>query len=152
MLNGLLLGDDDKVANWAFSTFGFYPTRVDRALGIIDSNKALVGAILFQNYNGTNVELSYYGPHTLTPGIVKAIAKVAIVEFNAARVTVVTSKKNKRLMRVLQRFGFKLEGAQRRYYGHRDCARHVGVRFVMFREEIDKIARINTILPEQNKV
>ena len=149
MANGLLIGDDERVAAWAFAAFQRYPTKVDRCLGIVGPDKNLIGAILLQNFNGTNIELSYYGPRTLSLGIVRAIGKIVSLEFNAARLTVVTSKKNKRLMRALQRLGFHLEGAQRRYFGHRDCSRNVGVRFVLFREEIDRIARIESVLPEQ---
>ena len=149
MANGLLLGDDARVAAWAFDVFQRYPTVVNRALGVLDHNKNLVGAILLQNFNGTNIELSYYGPRTLSAGIARSIAKIVALEFNAARCTVVTSKKNKRLMRVLQRFGFCLEGSQRCYFGHRDCSRNTGIRFVLFRDKIDKMARIETVMPEQ---
>ena len=149
MANGLLIGEDSKIADWASSTFQRYPTRVDRALGIVGPDKKLIGAILLQNFNGVNIELSYYGPRTLSLGIVRAIGRIIVLEFNAARLTVVTTKKNKRLMRALQRFGFRLEGAQRRYFGHRDCSRNVGIRFVLFREEMNKILRIEAVLPEQ---
>lgn len=148
---GLLIGKDELVAAWAFAKWGLHPTKVDRGLGIVTKDGNIRGAILLQNYNGSNIELSYYGPRTLSSGIVRSIARLVVSEFNASRLTVVTSKKNRRLMRSLQRFGFRLEGAQRRYYGHKDCARTVGVRFVMFREDIDKIARLGIIQPEQNK-
>jgi RimJ/RimL family protein N-acetyltransferase len=151
MPNGLIIGEDEKVAAWAFSSFSLTKTHVDRAFGIVDVTPKIVGAVLFQNFNGTNVELSYYGPRTLSSGIVRAIARVVSLEFNAARVTVITSKKNKRLMRGLQRLGFRLEGSQRRYFGKRDCARSTGVRFVMFREEVDRIAKI-LISPVANQV
>lgn len=151
MANGLLIGKDELVAAWAFAKWGLHPTKVDRGFGVVTKDGIIRGAILLQNFNGTNIELSYYGPRTLSLGIVRSIARVIVAEFNAARVTVVTSKKNRRLMRSLQRWGFRLEGAQRRYYGHRDCARSTGVRFVMFREEIDKIAQFKTTRPEQNK-
>lgn len=151
MANGLLIGKDELVAAWAFAKWGLHPTKIDRGLGIVAKDGTIRGAILLQNFNGVNIELSYYGPRTLSMGIVRSIARLIVLEFNAARVTVVTSKKNRRLMRSLQRFGFRLEGAQRRYYGHKDCTRSVGVRFVMFREEIDKIARLKTTQPEQNK-
>ena len=142
MPNGLIIGEDEKVAAWAFSSFSLIPTHINMGLGIVDASPKLVGAVLFQNFNGTNIELSYYGPRTLSPGIVRTIARIVSLEFNAARVTVITSKKNKRLMRALQRFGFRLEGSQRRYFGKRDCSRSTGVRFVMFREEVDKIAKL----------
>src|SRR6202790_4989427 len=118
MANGLLLGENERVAAWAFETFGYFPTPVNMAIGIIHPEKGLVGAILLQNFNGTNLELSYYGANTVTAGIVKTIAKIVIHEFNASRLTVVTSKRNHRIIKALPRFGFRLEGAQRRFYGH----------------------------------
>jgi RimJ/RimL family protein N-acetyltransferase len=140
MAIGLLIGSDQEVSTWCFATFRLFPMRVDRALGIMNDDR-LVGAILLQNYNGSNIELSYYGPRTLTLGLARSIAKIVIAEFDAARATVITSKKNKRLTRALSKFGFKLEGIQRCYYGPSDCNRNTGVRFVLFRDGIEKIAK-----------
>jgi RimJ/RimL family protein N-acetyltransferase len=137
---GLVIGEDSIVAQWAFSAFHLYPTPFNRALGIVNKDKIVIGAILLQNFNGANVELSYYGPRTLSVGIARAIARLVMGEFSASRVTVVTSKRNRRLMQSLSRFGFKLEGIQRCYYGHEDNKKNTGVRFVMFREQIAKIA------------
>lgn len=151
MPSGLMIGDDLAVAAWTFQTFKLYPTMINRAFGLVRDGK-LVGSILLQNFNGVNVELSYYGPMTLSLGIVRSIAKVVLTEFNAARVTVVTSKKNKRLMKSIQRMGFKLEGTQRCYFGARDCARSTGVRFVLFRERIEKIAGVRVPVPNTPQV
>ena len=114
---------------------------VDAAIGIVEPDGRLVGAGLYQNWNGSNLEGSYYGKKTLTPGIVRALIKGALA-FDPSRLTVVTSKKNRKLIRALQRIGFCLEGAQHRYYGKRDCPRNTGVRLVMFRETMDRIAGI----------
>ena len=151
MSYGLLLGDDEKVAEWTYSKYRLYPVHVDKALGLISKDKVLVGAVLLQNYNGINIGLSYYGPWTLSVGIVRLIARIVTVEFNVARVTLVVPKKNKRLMRSVQRFGFRLEGTQRCFYGHRDCPRNTGVRFVMFRERLDKYAGLNKPILEQKQ-
>ena len=88
-----------------------------------------------------NINISGLGviPAKLDNGIVRALIRGAQA-FGPSRLTVVTAKKNRRLIRALQRIGFRLEGTQRCYYGHRDCARNTGVRLVMFREEIDRIA------------
>lgn len=115
--------------------------HVDRALGIVDPERGLVGAVLLQGWNGTGVELSYYGQHTLTPGIVRGIARVVAGEFRAVRLTAVTSKRNRGVIKFMQRIGFRIEGSQRRYFGDRDCDKHTGVRLVMFRERIAEIAR-----------
>lgn len=140
MPHGLLIGDDLQVASWAFSNFKLFPTPFNVALGIMGKDGTVVGAALLQNFNGVNVELSYYGPNTLTPGIARSIARVVIGKLDAQRITVVTSKRNRRLMQSLLKFGFKLEGVQKRYYGAEDNKRNTGVRFVMFREDIARIA------------
>ncbi len=142
MTSTLLIGEDAAVSEWAFKTFNLYKTPVNRAIGIISPNGKIIGAILWQNYNGSNVELSYYGPKTWTLGILRTIMKITAVYFNASRLTAVTSKRNKKLMRGMIKLGWKLEGVQRCYYGDRDITRNTGVRFVMFRDRINYIARL----------
>ena len=140
MANGLVVGDDARVAAWTYAAFKLFPVPVIKALGVVNEDGFLVGGILFQNYNGVNVNLSYYGPGTVSGGIVRAISRICISELHVARLTIIVPKKNKRLLRSVQRFGFRLEGVQRRFYGHRDCARNTGVRFVMFSEHLNKLA------------
>jgi RimJ/RimL family protein N-acetyltransferase len=139
-VNGLLIGSDEAVAAWTFSTFNLTPMLVNKAIGIVNDKGQIIGAALFQDFNGYNVELGYYGPKTVSLGISRALARMALCIFNVSRVTVVTSKKNKKLMRGLLKFGFKLEGAQRCYYGQEDINRNTGVRFVMFRTRLQEIA------------
>ena len=151
MSYGLVINDDQRVAAWVYATYQTFPLPVNRALGIVETDGALVGGILLQNYNGSNIELSYYGPWTLTVGIVRTIARIVALEFNAGRATIITSKKNRRLMRSLQRAGWRLEGTQRCFYGIKDCNRNTGVRFVMFREQIDKLARLTPTVAQENQ-
>jgi RimJ/RimL family protein N-acetyltransferase len=138
---GLLFGSDEEVATRIFAQYG-QRHKIDNALGII-SNKEMTGAVLFHNWNGHNIEVSYYGRGTLTAGILRMIARYIIYTFDPTRVTVVTAKRNKRLVRSLQRLGFKLEGSQHCYYGKNDCARNTAIRFVMFRERVDQIALLS---------
>ncbi len=149
-MHGLLHGADEMVAKWAFEVHQLHPTAVDLAVGVVAIDRSeerqapsLVGAVLFQSYNGTNVEISYYGRRTLSPGIIRAIARIALEHFRAARVTVVTARRNKRLIRALTRLGFALEGHMHRYYGPNDTPRNTGVRLVMFRDRIEQIARLS---------
>jgi hypothetical protein len=141
MAYGLLIGEDELVALWAFETFKIYKAPVNQAIGIVTTEGKIVGAAIFQNFNGSNVELSYYGPKTLTLGIVRALAKATIATFNASRLTVVTSQRNRLFMRGLQKIGFKLEGHQRCYYGREDNKRNNGIRFVLFRDGLEKLSK-----------
>ena len=140
-MRGLLVGEDHRVADWAFKSFNLFPSQYNHAIGVIEPTGKLVGAILFQCFNGNNVELSYYGRQTMSPGIIRAIARLVTVGMNVSRLTAVTSKRNKKMVLAMQRLGFRFECAQRCYYGHRDTTRNTGIRLVMFRDRLDQIAR-----------
>lgn len=141
---GLLFDCDDQVADFIFR---FHMRKVeprmkyDMAIGLI-VNGNLSGGILFQAWNGSNIELSYYGTKTLTPGIIKSLARILVSVFNVSRVTVTVSRKAWRLKRSLGRLGFVLEGTQKRFWGHQDTVRNTGARYVMFRERIDELAQL----------
>jgi len=143
MSNGVLFGHDAAVGAWAFQAHNKVPHKFDRAIGIVDPQGQLIGAALFHSWNGCNATLSYYGKKTASLGIARTLAKVGILDLDLGRVTVVVPKKSKRLARGLLKLGFKVEGVQRCYFGHRDCPRNTGVRFVMFREQIAKLAELD---------
>lgn len=137
---GLLLDSDDLVAQHLFNAYQQPHYKYDRALGIIRDGD-LIGTVLLHNWNGHNVEISYYGKSTMTAGIIRFLAQFIVKTFDPARLTGVVNKRNKRYIRSLTRLGFRLEGTQRCYYGKEDCNRNTGVRLVMFRARIDELAR-----------
>lgn len=141
MSAGLLIGFDDEVAAYLFQHHVKPVMKYDRALGIIVEGK-LVGGILFQGFNGSNVELSYYGEGTMTPGIIRCIARFLISTFDSARVTVTVSKRKKGFIKALRKLGFLLEGTSRQFYGSQDSLRNTGVRLVMFRDRINVLAKL----------
>ena len=137
-MKGLLLDADTQVAAWAFATHNRVVMKVDRALGIVEDGK-LVGAALFTNYNSVDAELSYYGKNTVTVGIIRALVRIALYELRLARCTVIVPKRPSFLLKKLTKFGFRYEGVQRRHYGHTDSPRHTGCRFVLFKEDMEKL-------------
>lgn len=139
MARGLLLDCDQQVAAWAFQAYNRFPMHVNRALGIID-NGQLVGAVLFTNYNSVDAELSYYGKNTISLGIIRVVAKIALYELRLARCTVIVPKRPSFLLKKLTKFGFRYEGVQRRHYGPTDASRFTGCRFVVFREDMERLA------------
>ena len=115
-----LLGRDVEVAAWAFNTFGFHPTQYCMAIGILEDG-LLVGVCMFHAHNGPDVELSYYGPKTLTLGLVKGIAKIAVEHLGVSRVTARTSRSNKAMTRGIRKVGFQYEGVRKCGYGNQDA-------------------------------
>lgn len=142
MAKSLLFGMDSMVAQALFQKYGWPMFEYARAVGIMDEQKQLVGVALWHNWNTANVDFSYYGHGTLTMGLVRALARYAITEFDASRVTVLVMKKRKRYLKTVLKFGFKCEGVQRCYYGKQDNMRNTAVRLVLFREELEKLARV----------
>ncbi len=139
-MRGLLFDCDIQVAQWAFHAYKLQPIMIDRAIGILDDEKNIVGAVLFHYYNGVNVHLSYYGKGTLTPGIVRAIARFGLHELRLARCTLVVPKRPRHILKKLLRMGCFVEGVQRRYFGAVDSPGNAGVRLVLFREKIEQLA------------
>ena len=140
MRKGILLDCDAHVAAWAFQTYKRQVMHVDRAIGIIENNQ-IIGAALFTSYNGVNAELSYYGENSVSLGILKGLARIALYELHLARCTVIVPKRPTFLLKKLPKFGFRYEGVQRRYYGPTDAPRHTGCRFVIFREDMEKLVK-----------
>ena len=136
-MKGILLDCDSQVAAWAFKTHNRFPMKVDRALGIIEDGQ-LIGAAMFSSYNSVNAEFSYYGKSSLTMGIIRVLAKIALYELRLTRCTVIVPKRPSFLLKKLPRFGFRYEGVMRQYYGPSNSAKHTACRFVVFREDMEK--------------
>lgn len=143
MSAGILLDADQIVAAWAFEKHNRVPIHVDRAIGIVEDG-VLIGAALFHCYNTVDACFAYYGKRSLSLGIIKVLARIALYELKLSRCTVIVPKRPAFLLRKLPRFGFRFEGIQRRFYGPTDKAHHTGCRFVAFREDIERLAGIKS--------
>lgn len=112
----LLFGHDKTVADWYVKKWGnLLPWQY--AIGILDKEGLLCGAAIFHNYNGSNIEFSYYGPHTITKTVVLGIAYFTFKQLKVNRVTVSVPRRNRQLVKSLPPFGFKMEGVLRHFYG-----------------------------------
>lgn len=120
-MRSFVIGHDVEVATWAFQTFGFHPTSFCMAVGIADSERGLVAACLFHAHNGPDVELSYYGPGTVTLPIVRGIAKIAVEYLGVSRITARTHRSNKTVTRGIKGLGFEYEGVRKCGYGDQDA-------------------------------
>lgn len=140
-MNGVLFGHDEAVAGWVFHTYKIRPMQVNMAVGLLSPGGELRGGVLFQNYNGCNVDFSYYGTNTVTLGIVRTMARIGLHKYDPSRVTILTSKKNKALRAFFPKLGCHLEGVARCFYGREDNVRNTAMRFVLFREQLESLAQ-----------
>jgi RimJ/RimL family protein N-acetyltransferase len=110
----------DWVAAWANETFQTTFVPPYHAFGILKDDK-LIGAAVFNGYEGKNIELSCVGRGAFNRTVCHLIAKTAFEVNDCERITVKTRADNEYVVRVAQKFGWKIEGLLRHYYGETDC-------------------------------
>lgn len=116
-MSALVAGHDKVVAQWAEKKFGRALAPYHAAFGIIDASGALVGAALFQDFNGSNVEVSYFGRNALRLNIVRGLMLYAFDKLRVNRMTVRTPARNKPVSQHIVKLGFRHEGSLKYYYG-----------------------------------
>lgn len=133
-----IVGHDRDVANWAFDTMRCVPMMYNMTVGITDDHHKLCGAFMFTGYNGSEMEVHYYGPGTLSRRVLKEIFIFALKLFNVNRLTVRTRKES--MARGVKKLGAVYEGKMRRVYGPSDGDEHAAVQYAFFRERMEEIA------------
>jgi hypothetical protein len=134
----IVVGQDQRVADWLVTISNCRPMLFNMAIGLTDDSDQLIGGILFTGYNGSDVEVHYYGPGTLTRRIVRLICGIAVKHFNANRMTVRTRKKH--MSRGCLKLGAVFEGNVKRLYGPTDGRNHAGKQYAFFREQLEFLA------------
>jgi len=134
----LVSGHDKVVHEWASQQFGRKLAPCYSAFGLIDKEGPLLGAVIFQDYNGSNIEVSYWG-HGFTLGVIKQLMSYCFEHLKVERVTARTPRDNKALLRQMPKIGFKYEGCLRRYYGPHK--RHDALIFGMLKSDVERFLR-----------
>jgi RimJ/RimL family protein N-acetyltransferase len=114
----LLFGQDNEVGRYVGEKLwlSIHPPFV--AIGIVSDDGKALGGFVYNNYNGSNLEISYYGPGTLTrPIISAAFWGYPFNDADVLRLTATTRRSNKLVCQLLPRLGFIYEGTLRNYFG-----------------------------------
>lgn len=112
-----VFGRDQLVAEFISKGIGdhFSPPYV--GIGFTRDERNLCGGALFNNWTGSNIDLSIYGPGSITRYAMGTLCRYAFKQISANRITARTRRSNKTIQKLLPRFGFIFEGTQKRYYG-----------------------------------
>jgi hypothetical protein len=119
---------------------GYY----EAAFGIVDDTGKVCGAFWFNNYNFSDIELHYYGPGTLKRYIVVEICARVLAMFRINRMTL--RAKSGGMGRGFEGLGAHFEGVQRRFLGPTDEDKHAVWVYGLYREQIEKIARMSDVV------
>lgn len=115
-MSTLLFGHDVAVAKWVGEQLGVLIVPPYTAIGVIDQSGTLIGGCIWNDYNGTNVEATIYGPGAMTRPVIRAMFHYAYVQLGCWRVSASTRRDNAEFRKVLQRLGFRFEGVSPRFY------------------------------------
>lgn len=134
----LVFGQDELVARWMSEKSGvmFSPPYV--AIGATQDQATLCAGVLFNNWNGVNLDISL-AADVLSRGAIRGVFEYVFNQAGALRLTAITKRSNKTMREMLPRFGFRSEGVSARYFGSRRA--DDGFRFVLFREDARKWMR-----------
>lgn len=118
----LATGDNRMIEDMAFAKFGVMPLGCNLAVAVLE-NEQMVGAAFFHAHNGPDVEISYYGPRTMTLDVVKGLAKIAVEHLGVSRVTARASATpdHKKIRKGFAKIGFEYEGTRKCGYGDKDA-------------------------------
>jgi len=122
--------ENEAIGSWCATKLGtaVYPPYF--AVGIAkDENEPLRGALVFNQFNGHQIEMTGYGPKVFSPSVVKAAAKYVFDQLGCARLSATTRRGNVKARKLLGRH-FKFEGCSPRYFGNEDA-----LRFYMLAED-----------------
>jgi hypothetical protein len=97
----------------------FYPPFA--VLAIEDRLGNLRGAAILNDFADQNIELTCVGEGAFSRDICKEIANAAFNVNGAERITIRTRRKNERIIQMALRWGWKIEGILRRWYGDDDA-------------------------------
>lgn len=114
----IIAGQDEAVAMWAGANLGVQFQEPYTAYGFTDAAGNIDGAVIFNDYYPSgNVELTYFGPRSLSPRVVLFMARFCFEQLRVSRVTAKTKRSNALVRRLLPKFGFAFECTQKRYFG-----------------------------------
>ncbi len=124
---------DEIFAEWA-RQYGYFIPEPDMSVGVIDDDN-IIGAAVFHAWSGPDIEVSYYGNKSLSLGVVRGLARIAVEAFGVSRVTARTARNNKTVTRGIRKLGFEYEGIRHCGYGDKDA-----VMYGLYGEKLAKLA------------
>ena len=118
--SSLVLRSDQNVADWLGQKLGLDFGFPLSAIGFAQDGR-LVGAAVFNNFVGRDIEMSLYAKGVLDRRMCRVLSEMAFIKNPCVRCTAKTRRDNKSAIRALMAAGFKPEGLMRDHYDGADA-------------------------------
>lgn len=136
----LVFGEDKLVADWVGINLGLAILPPYTAIGgTVDGAELLIGAV-FNNWNGSNLDITLYGPGAIRRTAIRGIYHYVFNQLGAERLTAITRRSNKLMCKKLHKLSFKYEGISERYFG--PTKSEDAIRFVLFPQNAERWMKV----------
>jgi hypothetical protein len=115
-----LVQDDQKAAMLVQGALGVVLCPPFVGVVVRDGDRE-VGAVVFNDYTGANVEMTGVGRGCWTPTVIRELARYCFATLGVRRVTARTAVSNAKAIRSLERMGFRREGIAREWFDGEDA-------------------------------
>lgn len=118
----MIVVDGDAIADYVASKLKVKISPPFQAIGFLTDDKRPMSAFVFNDYSDSNIELTVFAePGGISRGVLRYVAHYVFVKNNCRRLTVRTKKRNKRVLQLAPRYGFKYEGVAKHFYADDDA-------------------------------
>lgn len=112
-----VFGQDAIVGAYAAERLGIPLEPPFTSIGVVTDGGSLVGAIIYNGYNGSNIEITVYAPRHLNRQVIRAALAYPFRQLGVLRLTGRTKRSNRAMCRIFPKVGFVYEATLKHYFG-----------------------------------
>lgn len=114
--------DGDAIGQYVGSRLGVTISPPFQAIGFLTDDKRPLSAFVFNDFNQSNIEMTVVAePGGINRQVLRYIAHYVFEKNKCRRLTVRTKKRNKRVLQLAPRFGFKYECIAKQFFADDDA-------------------------------
>lgn len=127
----MIVVDGAEIGAYVGARLGVAIAEPFKALGFMTDDKRPLSAFVFNDFNQSNIEMTIVAePGGINRQVIRYVANYVFNTSKCRRLTVRTKKRNKRILQLAPRYGFKYECLAKHYFPDDDA-----VVFRMLRDE-----------------
>ena len=127
----MIVVDGPEIGAYVGKRLGVEISPPFQAIGFMTDDKRPLSAFVFNDFNQSNMEMTIVAePGGITRQVIRYVANYVFNTSKCRRLTVRTKKRNKRILKLAPRYGFKYECLAKHYFPDDDA-----VVFRMLRDE-----------------
>jgi RimJ/RimL family protein N-acetyltransferase len=118
----VIVVDGDEIGAYVGLRLGVTITPPFQAIGFLSDDKRPLAAFVFNDFNHSNMEMTIVAePGGITRQVIRYVANYAFNTSKCRRLTVRTKKRNKHILKLAPRYGFKYECIAKDFYPDDDA-------------------------------